>query len=77
LFVKVGPVSNRTIPIKSGSTVLILLFHITRSRVHECSKASFNCLISTTYEAALLSFLFFMTGVERITINEVELKLFF
>jgi len=66
LFVKAGPVSNRTIPIKSGSTVLILLFHLKRSRVCNCSKASFSCFLSTSYENSLLSFLFFTTGVERI-----------
>jgi len=69
LFVKVGPVSNRTIPIKSGSTVLILLFHLKRSRVCDCSKASFSCFLSTSYENSLLSFLFFTTGVERIATN--------
>jgi len=65
LYIKVGPVSNRTIPIKSGSTVLILLFPLKRSRVCDCSKASFSCFLSKTYENGLLSFLFFATGIER------------
>jgi len=66
LFVNVGPVSNRTISIKSGSTVLILLSLLKRLRVDRYSKCCFSCFLSTTYEGGLLSFLFFVTEVERI-----------
>ena len=66
LFVNVGPVSNRTIPIKSGSTVLILLSLLKRLRVDRYSKCCFICFLSTTHEGGLLSFLFFVTEVEKI-----------
>ena len=71
LFVNVGPVSNRTIPIKSGSTVLILLSHLKRLRVDRYFKCCFSCFFSTTYEGGLLSFLFFVTEVEKIATNAV------
>jgi len=74
LFLKVGPVSNRTIPIKSGYTslsVLNLLFSQKRPRVDCYSECCFSCFLSITYENSSLSFLFFMTGIERIATKDL------
>ena len=73
MFLKVGPVSNRTIPIKSGYTslsVLNLLFCPKKPRVDCYSECCFSCFLSITYENSSLSFLFFMPGIERIATNK-------